>query len=383
MSRRRWQLGLIVLVLITASLLWTEQQRRPAAPAKTEPVSLVLNGDLGAKYFSASELAGLGLADQIDPTQVAYWRGLVLTELTPGCQVKDCIVSIDRPEFEPVAPADGWLSERDLVISVEQGQLARAYPLKILNYHEVVNDWLAGRPIVVSYCPLCRSALVFVRPEYQGSPLQMGVAGRLYKSNLILYDRQTGTFWSQLTARPIIGPLVSSELRLRQLRSDILPWASWKAAHPDGQVLARPTERTAVGGQPPSPTKRAPRGVLRSRGSLSYLYDYSHDPYAEYAAGPAASTASPEARLAPQALIIGVQLDKLSKAYPQSLLAQPGQISDRLGTSELLIQRDRQGRIQVWQRTAEGKLRPLAQVSAYWFAWLAFHPDTELYRPPG
>ena len=115
---------------------------------------------------------------------------------------------------------------------------------------------------------------------------------------------------------------------------------------------------------------------------MSYLYDYGHDPYAAYAASSAALDSSPDGPLEEaKSPVIGIELGELSKAYPENLLDHPGQLEDRLGPHELLIQRDPQGRIRAFERTPRGTLRELKVVSSYWFAWLAFHPDTQLYQP--
>lgn len=347
--------------------------------------SAVLRGDLSEAYFSEEELEDLGLAPAVDPARVPYASDLVREELTIGCPVHDCIPSIDAPQFEDVASADRWLGERDLVISLASDDVARAYPFRILNYHEVVNDSLGGRPIAVSYCPLCRSALVFARPIYRGEPLELGVSGRLYRENLVLYDRQTGTFWSQLGGRPIVGPLVGRGLRLDPLRSDVLPWSAWKALYPEGEVLARPTWGSLVGGRTARFPKAIPTGLQRSRGSVGFLYDYARDPYAEYAVdpgGPPGSSDGPDDRppgLPPKALVIGLELDGQSVAYPERALLGRGTLEDRVGGRRVRIIRHVGGSVRAYLLLAGGGERALPVVTAYWFAWRSFHPDTRLY----
>ena len=339
------------------------------------------SGDLQSVYFNEFELADLGLPERVDPAQIRYRADLDLDDFSPGCAAKDCILSIDDPEFVAPAEADEWLEGGDRVISIVAGASARAYPFGILNYHEVVNDRIADIPISVTYCPLCRSALVFNRPTHASRRLEFGVAGRLYKDNLILYDRQTGSYWSQIQARPIVGPLVGSGLTLQRRAMDIMQWATWRDQYPDGRVLARPTDGDALGGHERYSRPTVPSGAARGGGSSgSFLFAYSVDPYEDYAADPQARTEDFEdARLPPKAVVIGVELDVGSVAVPERSLS-PGQ------TLELTVEgrgvtllRDEKRRIRAF--TSSGREQhELQVVTAYWFAWLSFHPNTVLYE---
>jgi len=344
------------------------------------------NGELGY-YFSERELGELGLDDEIDPANVRYRSDLALDEFSSGCAGKDCILSIDAPTFIPVSEADSWLSSEHRVIAVtvgEDGETSRAYPFGILNYHEVVNDRIRETPVTVTYCPLCRSALVFNRPTYESNRLTFGVAGRLYKDNLILYDRQTATYWSQLQARPIVGPLVDSGLRLERRAMDIMTWDDWRAQYPTGRVLARPQDGDALGGKVSYSRPTVPSGAARQRGggsSGSYLFDYSTDPYADYAADPQARAEGFEDdRLASKAVVIGVEMEGgASVAVPEDRVSQGETLELSVDGQTIVVSRSEGGELRAHSQR-DGERHELAVSTAYWFAWLSFHPDTVLYE---
>jgi len=161
-----------------------------------------------------------------------------LEEIQTGGPPRDGIPPIDDPRPVEQAAAETFLSERDPVLVVEAGGAARAYPLRILVWHEIVNDRLGGRPITVTYCPLCNSSLVFDR-RVGGRQLSFGTTGNLRRSNLVMWDRQTESWWQQLTAESIVGELAGR--RLRPLPAQTLSWAQFKRRHPRGDVLSRDT----------------------------------------------------------------------------------------------------------------------------------------------
>ncbi len=165
-------------------------------------------------------------------------RSVPLTEFRSGGPPRDGIPPIDEPK--PVAPAraEADLDDREPVIVVEQAGFARAYPVRILVWHEIVNDELGGRPIAVTYCPLCNSSVVFDR-RVDGRELTFGTTGNLRKSDLVMWDRQTESWWQQLTAEAVVGELTGK--RLEVLPSQTLSWADFKQRYPNGDVLSRDT----------------------------------------------------------------------------------------------------------------------------------------------
>jgi hypothetical protein len=161
-----------------------------------------------------------------------------LGSFVPGGPPRDGIPPIDHPRPVSSAAGDRFLSPREPVIAVVVGGQARAYPEQILVWHEIVNDTLGGRPILVSYCPLCNSALAFDR-RVRGRTLTFGTTGKLRNSDLVMWDRQTQSWWQQFTGAALVGRYTGT--RLAPIDAQVLSWAQFKAAYPSGTVLSRRT----------------------------------------------------------------------------------------------------------------------------------------------
>jgi hypothetical protein len=161
-----------------------------------------------------------------------------LDEIRPGGPPPDGIPAIDAPVFEDITAAREWLQPRDPVLVVDLDGDARAYPLAILTYHEIVNDEVAGQPLVVTYCPLCNSGLVFER-TVDGEVLDFGTSGRLWNSNLVMYDRATRSLWSQFTGEAIVGDRLGTQLV--RVPMQIVALSEFARRWPDGRVLSRDT----------------------------------------------------------------------------------------------------------------------------------------------
>ena len=162
-----------------------------------------------------------------------------LGEFQSGGPPRDGIPPIDEPTPVLIAAADEWLDAREPVLVAEVGGRARAYPVQILVWHEIVNDRLGGRPIAVTYCPLCNSSLVFDRDVAGVGLLRFGTTGNLRHSDLVMWDDRSESWWQQLTGEAVVGELTGT--RLEVLPSQTLSWADFKARHPDGDVLSRET----------------------------------------------------------------------------------------------------------------------------------------------
>ena len=160
-----------------------------------------------------------------------------LSEIQSGGPPKDGIPSIDRPQFTPIAGADPGLSDREPVIAVKIDGKARAYPIRYLMYHEIVNDKFDEVPVAITFCPLCNSALVFNR-RIDGKELMFGTTGLLRNSDLVMYDRTSESWWQQYSGESIVGHYAGT--RLTMLPSTTLPFELFKARYPDGQVLSEP-----------------------------------------------------------------------------------------------------------------------------------------------
>ena len=199
-------------------------------------------------------------ADNIDREEPPPWpwelaaagekvpASVPLEEIRPGGPPPDGIPPIDEPMFETVEDAGEWLEPQDPVMVVDIGGDARAYPLAILTYHEVVNDVVAGEPLLVTYCPLCNSGLVFNR-TVDGEVLDFGTSGRLWHSNLVMYDRDTRSLWSQFTGEAIVGERLGTELERRPMQMVAL--SDYAARWPDGRVLSRDTGHSRPYGNNP------------------------------------------------------------------------------------------------------------------------------------
>jgi hypothetical protein len=165
-------------------------------------------------------------------------QAVPLSQFVDGGPPRDGIPPIDRPRPVTLAAGDGFLSPREPVIAVAVDGQARAYPEQILVWHEIVNDTLGGRPIAVTYCPLCNSALVFDR-RVAGRTLSFGTTGKLRNSDLVMWDRHTQSWWQQFTGTALVGRYTGT--RLRGLDSQVLSWSQFKTTYPRGTVLSRNT----------------------------------------------------------------------------------------------------------------------------------------------
>jgi hypothetical protein len=175
--------------------------------------------------------------DRADPVVL---EGFDFSEVISGGPPPDGIRPIDVPCFDDVAVADEWLEPQSPVMVVEVGDDRRAYPLAIMTQHEIVNDVVGGEPLVVTYCPLCNSGLAFER-TVDGQVLDFGTSGRLFQANLVMYDRQTKTLWTQFTGRAVVGEgFVGTELD--RVPTSLLAWDDFKTAVPDGVVLSPDSE---------------------------------------------------------------------------------------------------------------------------------------------
>lgn len=151
---------------------------------------------------------------------------------------RDAIPALDDPRFSPVVDID-WLAAREPVIEVEIDSDARAYPLQILIWHEIVNDVVGDTPVAVTFCPLCNTAIAFDRPTIEGVTTTFGSSGSLYLWNLVMYDRATESYWPQATGQAVTGPLTGQQLD--RVPAQIVSWADFREAYPNGTVLSRDT----------------------------------------------------------------------------------------------------------------------------------------------
>jgi len=277
-------------------------------------------------------LTGFTLSPSLVP------QGAILS----GGPPKDGIPALTFPKVGPAGLGDTWLKGDDRVLGVEVDGRFRAYPVRILNWHEIVNDRIGNKQFVVNYCPLCGSGLVFDTRD------QFGVSGLLYQSDVLLYDRKTESLWSQLMMQAITGPRMGEMLKTMPVTHT--SWRAWRTRHPDTTVLSRHT---------------------------GYYRDYSRNPYAGYEQSNSIyfPVRNRDERLHPKTWVIGLELEGASRAWVISAIKQAGEIHESWNHHDLII-RDREGIVEIVDASSG---RRLNGIILYWFAWAAFHPDTSLY----
>jgi Protein of unknown function (DUF3179) len=299
-------------------------------------------------------LAGCGSGDG-GPTRLDF-RGLADLPVVRGA-AQDAIPAIDEPRFDPPAAVRGLLRADDLVLGALVDGHAHAYPIDLLSLHEVVNDG----PIAVTWCPLCRTAIAFDR-EVRGRRLTFGVSGLLLHANQVLYDRQTGSLWSQLAGRALSGRYRGTRLRPLPLAEST--WGRWLRGHPDTLVLSIRRDRYAT-------RFTHPFTYFDARGE-----ELSFDPYLGYVEKVNVYYSEVVRGLADSTLVIGVRIDGVAKAYPFYRLRRP--IRDVVAGHRLRIVPDPAALSAV---VLEHGSR-LPATPSYWFAWRSFYPNTLIYEGP-
>lgn len=270
-------------------------------------------------------------------------------DIHAGGPVRDGIPSIDRPRFVSARDAD-VLRGHDDVLGIVRGGVARAYPIRIMNWHEIVNDDIAGERIAITYCPLCGTGVAFAS-ESGGRPLSFGVSGLLYNSDMLLYDRQTESLWSQIKKQAIAGPLAGRELTALPLTHTT--WSAWLREHPDTEVLSTDT---------------------------GYRRNYARQPYGGYETerGLYFPVANKSRRYHPKERVLGVELAGEYKAYPFAELSKTsGEVQDRIAGQPVIIRFDR---LNESARAFDAEGEQLPAMTGFWFAWYAFHPETEVFQ---
>jgi hypothetical protein len=327
-----------------------------------------------------------------------------LKEISSGGPPRDGIPPIDHPKFVGTTDANSWLKPKEPVISFAAGDDHRAYPLQVLIWHEIVNDQVDGQPVTVTFCPLCNSAIAFDR-RLGDRILDFGTSGNLRNSDLVMWDRQTESWWQQLTAEAIVGELTGQHLTM--LPASIVSWADFKASFPEGKVLSRDTGH--------------PR-------------DYGRNPYIGYDdvdTPPFLYSGKLDGRLPPKERVVAVSIGGEDVAYPYPVLQKRRVVTDTVGGQQILVffqpstvsaldagyipdSRD-VGATGVFGSQLDGRrltfsftngaiidaetgsrwnvigkatsgplqgrlLEPVLHADHFWFSWAAFKPGTRIFR---
>ncbi len=277
-----------------------------------------------------------------------------LDEILSGGPPKDGIPPIDDPKFISIKEVDVWLKEGEPGLAISIGSVNRFYPYQILVWHEIVNDIIGGQRILVTYCPLCLTGIVF-DPLVKGERVEFGTSGKLWKSNLVMYDRKTESLWPQVLGEAVVGEMTGTKLKV--ISSDQVLYGNWKKQYPDGQILSRDT------------------GAVRFYGS---------NPYGDYfsATDLALSLAKPkDTRLPNDALVFGIVIDGKAKAYSVESIKKSGVVEDKFAGKTFILRRDKElDVVRIFEKTSDGLEKRINPFSAFWFSWAAAHPDSELYK---
>ncbi len=363
-------------------------------------VAIAIIAVLTITSFSSSETVSISKESENvsspEDLEVSVPEGIMVTnglkhivpldKIKSGGPPKDGIPSIDNPKFVPVSESQ-FVPDTTFVIGLDINGEKRAYPLFIMVWHEIVNDSIGGVPVAVTYCPLCFTNQVFER-VIDGKEVEFGTSGKLYNSNLVMYDRLTDSYWSQALGVAITGELTGYELK--RIPFDVISWADWKTLHPDTLVLTTET------------------GHIRS---------YGVDPYGDYYTDPRIlfPVEHEDDRMHPKELILGFHESDVYKAYKQDDVESAIVINDIFNNKPMMLVSLFSGDSRAFDRTVDGKVLTFDFVDdviidleskskwnydgvaisgsmegkqlvrlpfnpGFWFEWVAFHPDTEVYE---
>ena len=351
------------------------------------------------------------LPEEPVPFSTATWKTdfkkhiVPYKEILSGGPSKDGIPALDEPKFVAPHAARAWLAANEPVIVFAHQNDARAYPLQILMWHEIVNDTVGGLPVAITFCPLCNASIVFER-GVAGQATTFGTTGNLHFSDLVMYDRATESWWQQMTGEAIAGERVGMQLTMRF--SQVIAFGDFSARYPDGQVLSRET------------------GFTRNYGINPYVgYDNPNTPPFLYTGPPTPPQIKPTER------IVTLALGNVARAYPFTILQTQRVINDTVAGRAIVVLwkrgaasalddatiargRDigatgvfaREVNARVLTFRADGdkirdietqsewnilgqavdgqlsgaQLTPIIHGNFFWFAWAAFRPDTQIYQ---
>ena len=295
---------------------------------------------LGTTPAYAQSKNGFDYSDALVPAAQIYWGGVA----------RDGIPSIDNPRFVAAHEATST-RKTDRVLGVHRNGIAKAYPVRILERHEVVNDRFGDETIIVTYCPLCFSGMSFSMAA-DSVARTFGVSGLLYNSDVLLYDRQTGSLWSQIMSTAISGPL--KDTKMTPIATAHTSWREWRGRHPDTLLLSTDT---------------------------GYRINYRSPAYQEYERSRQTMfpVANRNSQYSNKERVLGVSLGNTFKAYPFKELREHDQASfqDDIDGTTLTIHWNSK---ESYARATGADDKEIPTVIVYWFAWYAFHPNTIVFQ---
>lgn len=283
--------------------------------------------------FEISKYNGFDVSNSLIPKE----------DILSGGPPKDGIPAILNPKFEGAREAK-WLNDDDLVSGFIYDGVKRAYPLRILVWHEAVNDKIGDLPFLVSYCPLCGSTLIFNR-KIEGKEYTFGISGLLYQSDVLFYDRETESLWSQLEIKSVSGEMAGTNFDV--LPSTLATWREWREKYPDTLVLSRDT---------------------------GYRRDYDRQPYSGYKESRSIMfpIKNKNDKFHPKEKVLVVLSGDRAKAYPFSELKKvKTPLADKIGGKDILIHfKDGD-----YVNATDISGNPIDSFVSYWFAWFTFNPE--------
>jgi hypothetical protein len=333
---------------------------------------------------------------RIDPAFATFFRAthprtIRVEEIVWGGVRKDAIPNLRNPKRVPAAQAT-YLREDEKVFGVSLNGETRAYPLRILDWHEMANDVIGGRTISLAYCTLCGAGILYETTLGEGETYTFGSSGLLYRSNKLMYDHQTNTLWSHLHGEPVMGPLVGKKIRLRILPMTLTTWGEWRRRHPATEVLSLET------------------GYRRRYVPGAAYGDYVRSPALMFPVWKKAPSS-----LAPKEWIFALDVDGARKAYPLRALLKKPVVNDVVAGNTVALVTDpaseavrayftsgrrlrsaekgrlideKSGEVFILEEehlvnaTRTVRLPRAAGHRAYWFGWYAFFPGGEIYKEP-
>ncbi len=330
MTKSRWIIGLLSIALLVAacSAPQTEVQSAKAAEAAEDENIVDAQADPAPIPPDAPQAVSAPQSEHEcdDPFNgespsfsVSYWEltdfckhSVEYSEIFSGGPPPDGIPPIDSPTFETIDSADNWLRDIEPVVLLAIEDDVRAYPLQIMTWHEIVNDTVNEVPVVVTFCPLCNTALVFERFEHEDELVTFGTSGNLRNSDLVMYDRQTQSWWQQFSGEGIVGFYTGT--KLTPVPAAIISWGDFKAKHPEGQVLSIDT------------------GISRPYGQNPYVGYDNIDSF------PFLFTGEINDQLRPMDRVVGVVLESgESSAYTFTRLSEEHVINDTIGDTPVVL----------------------------------------------